>query len=150
MRPQVADMQVQERVVSNDGHDYRGVTSTTRTASDLVTGVATRRSSTRAWWGRPLAARIVRLAAGIVFIFLGFDFIFHAAGAANIGFGAFIYTIGGALAAPFAGIFKTTHATPGTLIVWADVLAVVVYVIAATIVAKVVSMGTDQRARRSI
>jgi len=88
MRPQVADMQVQERVVSNDGHDYRGVTSTTRTASDLVTGVATRRSSTRAWWGRPLAARIDGLAAGIVFIF-------RAAGAADVGFGAFVYSSGG-------------------------------------------------------
>ena len=142
MRPQVADMQVQERVVSNDGHDYRGVTSTTQTASDLVTGVATRRSSTRAWWGRPLAARIDGLAAGIVFIF-------RAAGAADVGFGAFVYTIGGALAAPFAGIFKTASTTSGTVIVWADILAVVVYAIAAVIVAKVVSMSTDQRARRS-
>jgi threonine/homoserine/homoserine lactone efflux protein len=149
MRPQVADMQVQERVVSNDGHDYRGVTSTTRTASDLVTGVATRRSSTRAWWGRPLAARIVRLAAGIVFIFLGFDFIFRATGAADVGFGAFVYSIGGALAPPFAGIFKTASTTSGTVVVWADILAAVVYAIAAVIVAKVVSMSTDQRARRS-
>ena len=146
----MADTQVQDRVVSNEGQIYSGVTSTTRTTSDPFTGVATSRSSTLSWSGRPLASRIVGLAAGIVFIFLGFDFIFHAAGAANVGFGAFVYTIGGALAAPFAGIFKTTHATPGTLIVWADVLAVVVYVIAATIVAKVVSMGTDHRARRSI
>ena len=135
-------MQEQDRVVSNDGQNYRGVTSTTQTTSDPVTGAATRRSSTWAWSGRPLAARLVGLAAGIVFIF-------HAAGAANVGFGAFIFTIGGALAAPFAGIFKTTYATPGTLIIWADVLAVVVYAIAAVIVVKLVSMGTDQHARRS-
>ena len=143
-------MQVQERVVSNDGQDYRGVTSTTQTTSDPVTGLATRRSSTRSWSGRPLAARIVGLAAGIVVIFLGFDFIFRAAGAADVGFGAFIYTIGGALAAPFAGIFKTASTASGTVIVWADVLAAVVYAIAAGIVAKVVSMGTDQRARRPV
>jgi len=62
---------------------------------------------------------------------------------------SFIFTIGGALAAPFAGIFRTTYATPGTLIIWADVLAVVVYAIAAVIVVKLVSMGTDQHARRS-
>ena len=62
----MADMQVQERLVSNDGQDYRGVTSTTQTTSDPVTGAATRRSSTRARSGRPLAARIVGLAAGIV------------------------------------------------------------------------------------
>ena len=146
----MTDMQAQERVVSNDGQDYSGVTSTTQTTSDPATGTATRRSSTWAWSGRPLANRIVGLAAGIVFIFLGFDFIFHAAGAANVGFGAFIFTIGGALAAPFAGIFRTTYATPGTLIIWADVLAVVVYAVAAAIVVKVVSMGTDQHARRSI
>lgn len=146
----MTDMQVQERVVSNDGQDYRGVTSTTQTTSDPATGAATRRTSTSSWSGRPLANRIVGLAAGIVFIFLGFDFIFHAAGAADIGFGAFIYAIGGALAAPFAGIFRTSLTAPGTLIVWADILAVVVYAIAAVIVVKVLSMGTDQRARRSI
>ena len=146
----MADMQVQERVVSDDGQSYRGVTSTTQTISDPVTGVATQRSSTLAWSGRPLAARAVGLAAGIVVIFLAFDFIFHAAGAANVGFGAFVYSIGGALAAPFSGIFNTASTTPGTLLVWADLLAVVVYAIAAAIVLKVVSMGTDQRARRSI
>jgi hypothetical protein len=143
-------MQVQDRVVSNDGQTYSGVTSTTQTTSDPYTGAATRRTSTSSWSGRPLAARIVGLAAGIVFILLGFDFIFHAAGAADVGFGAFIYGIGGALAAPFAGIFRTSLTAPGTLIVWADVLAVVVYAIAAAIVVKVVSMGADQRARRSI
>jgi len=146
----VADMQTQERVVSSEGQDYRGVTSTTRTTSDPATGVATRRSSTQAWSGRPLAARIIGLAAGIVFIFLGFDFIFRAAGAADVGFGAFVYSIGGALAAPFAGIFKTASTTSGTVIVWADILAAVVYAIAATVLVKVVSMSTDQRARRSI
>jgi hypothetical protein len=145
----MADMQVQDRVVSNDGQTYSGVTSTTQTTSDPYTGAATRRTSTSSWSGRPLAARIVGLAAGIVFILLGFDFIFHAAGAANIGFGAFIYAIGGALAAPFAGIFRTTLTAPGTLIVWADVLAVAVYAIAAAIVMKVVGMSTDQHARRS-
>jgi len=88
-------MQVQEQVVNNDGHDYRGVTSTTRTTSDPVTGAATQLSSTWAWSGRPLAARIVGLAAGIVFIFLGFDFIFRATGAADVGFGAFVYSSGG-------------------------------------------------------
>jgi len=92
---------------------------------------------------------MVGLAAGIVSLFLAFDFIFHAAGAANVGFGAFIFTVGEALAAPFAGIFKTTYTTPGTLIIWADALAIVVYAIAAVIVVKVVSMGTDQYARRS-
>jgi hypothetical protein len=146
----LTDMQVQDRVATNDGQNYRGMTSTTQTTSDPITGTATRRSSTRAWSGRPLAARIVGLAVGIVVIFLGLDFIFHATGAANVGFGAFIFTIGAALAAPFAGIFKTTSTTAGTQIIWADALAVAVYAIAAAIVMKVVSIGTDQHARRSI
>ena len=145
----MADTHVQDRVVSNDGPTYSGVTSTTQTTSDPVTGAAVRRSSTLSWSGRPLASRIVALAAGIVFLFLAFDFIFHAAGAANVGFGAFIYGIGGALAAPFAGIFRTTLTAPGTLIVWADILAFAVYAIAAAIVLKVISMTTDERARKT-
>ena len=145
----MADSHVQDRVVCNDGPTYSGVTSTTQTTSDPVTGAAVRRSSTLSWSGRPLASRIVALAAGIVFLFLGFDFVFHAAGAANGGFGAFIYGIGGARAAPFAGIFRTTLTAPGTLIVWADILAFVVYAIAAAIVLKVISMSTDERARKT-
>jgi hypothetical protein len=139
----VADTEAQDRVVSNDGQTYSGVTSTTQTTSDPVTGAAVSRSSTLSWSGRPLANRIV-------FIFLAFDFIFHAAGATNVGFAAFIFSIGGALAAPFAGIFKTTLTTPGTLIVWADILAFVVYAIAAAIVIKVISMTTDERARKTV
>ena len=145
----MADTEARDRVVSNDGQIYSGVTSTTQTTSDPVTGTAVSRSSTLSWSGRPLANRIVGLAAGIVFIFLGFDFIFRAAGAADVGFGAFVYSIGGALAAPFAGIFKTASTTSGTVIVWADILAAVVYAIAATVLVKVVSMSTDQHARRS-
>lgn len=143
----MSDTQMQDRVVGNDGQTYSGVTSTTRTTSDPLTGAATSRSSTVSWSGRPLASRIVGLAAGIVFLFLAFDFIFHAAGAADVGFAAFIFAIGGALAAPFAGIFKTTLTTPGTLIVWADLLAFAVYAIAAAIVIKVISMGTDEHTR---
>jgi hypothetical protein len=146
----VADTQERDRVVSNDGQNYSGVTSTTQTTSDPLTGAAVSRSSTLSWSGRPLANRIVALAAGIVFLFLGFDFIFHAAGATNVGFAAFVFAIGGALAAPFAGIFKTTLTTPGTLIVWADILAFVVYAIAAAIVIKVISMTTDERARKTV
>jgi hypothetical protein len=135
--------------VSNDGQIYSGVTSTTQTTADPVTGAATSRSSTVSWSGRPLASRIVGLAAGIVFLFLGFDFIFHAAGAADVGFGAFIFSVGGALAAPFAGIFRTTLTAPGTLIVWADLLAFAVYAIAAVIVMKVISMSTDEHTRKT-
>ncbi|MGD1052640.1 MAG: hypothetical protein ABR950_02305 [Candidatus Dormibacteria bacterium] len=145
----MADTQVQDRVVSNDGQIYSGVTSTTHTTSDPVTGAAVSRSSTLSWSGRPLANRIVGLAAGIVFIFLGFDFIFHAAGAADVGFAAFIFGIGGALAAPFSGIFRAVSTGSGTFIAWADVLALVVYAIAAAIVIKVISMTNDERARKT-
>ena len=145
----MTDTQARDRVVSNDGQIYSGVTSTTQTTADPVTGAATSRSSTVSWSGRPLASRIVGLAAGIVFLFLGFDFIFHAAGAADVGFGAFIFSVGGALAAPFAGIFRTTLTAPGTLIVWADLLAFAVYAIAAVIVMKVISMSTDEHTRKT-
>lgn len=144
----MTEMQVQDRVVSNDGQSESGMTRVTRTTADPVTGLATQQTSTFAWSGRPLLGRMVELAIGIVAVFLAFDFIFHAAGAADVGFGAFIFTVGTALAAPFAGIFKVTYATSGTLIVWADVLAMVVYAIAAVIVVKLIAMGSGQRARR--
>ena len=143
-------MQTQERVVSSEGQDYQG--GDQHDADDV--GPGHRRGNPAELdagvVGQTPGRRIIGLAAGIVFIFLGFDFIFRAAGAADVGFGAFVYSIGGALAAPFAGIFKTASTTSGTVIVWADILAAVVYAIAATVLVKVVSMSTDQRARRSI
>ena len=145
----MTDTQVQDRVVSDNGQSYRGVTNMTQTTSDPVTGAAMRSSSTRTWSGRSSGVRLVGLLAVIVLALLALDFVFHAMGALNVGFAAFIFSVGSALASPFAGIFKTTQAAQGNLLVWADILAMVVYAIAAGLVGKVVSMIVDSAAKRA-
>jgi hypothetical protein len=145
----MTDTQVQERVVDDNGQSYRGVTNTVQTSSDPFTGASTRRSSTRMWSGQSPWLGIIGLVTAVVLVLLAADFIFHAAGAANVGFAAFIFSIGSALAAPFAGIFKTAYASPGNIVVWADVLAIAVYAVAAALVAKVATMILDSNAKRA-
>jgi hypothetical protein len=72
---------------------------------------------------------------------LALDFVFHATGANNVGFAAFVFSVGTFLAAPFAGIFKTTYAAQGNLIIWADVLAMAIYALLAVVIVKVVAMA---------
>ena len=146
----MTEMQVQDRMVTNDGQNYSGLTSTTQATADPATGAETRRSSTRVWSGRSPGVGIVWLLAGVVLALLALDFVFHATGAASVGFGAFIFSAGTFLAAPFAGIFKTTYVVRGSLLVWADVLAMVVYALVAFGIGKVVSMVAGNSAKRAV
>jgi hypothetical protein len=145
----MTDMQTQDESVTNDGPNQSGVNRTTQTIADPVTGTTTRRSTTRAWSGRAPGVEFVWLIAGIVIAFLALDFIFHATGANDVGFAAFVFSVGKALAAPFAGIFATTYAAHGNLVIWADVLAIVIYALAAAVVAKVVTMLVARNAPRA-
>jgi hypothetical protein len=136
----MTDMQTQDQAVTNYGSNRTGVNTTTETLADPVTGASMRRSRTSVWSGRSPGIEVVWLIAGVVVAFLALDFIFHAAGANDVGFAAFVFAVGKALASPFAGIFKTATAARGNLIVWADVLAMVIYVLAAAVVVKVVTL----------
>jgi len=92
----------------------------------------------------PLAYRaraIVWTIVAVVNIILALRFIFLAAGANDTGFASAMYAIGGALAAPFRGIFGTSTAGTGHPLEWADLLAIVVYSIAAWIVSRVMVIG---------
>ena len=146
----MTDVQTRDQSVSTDGQNQSGVTSTTQTSADPVTGASMRRSTTRAWSGTSPAVGIVWLLAGIVLAFLALDFIFHATGANNVGFAAFVFSVGTFFAAPFAGIFKTTYAAHGNLIIWADVLAMVIYALLAVVIVKVVAMATARSATTAI
>jgi hypothetical protein len=140
----MTEMQTRDQSVTNDGQNQSGVTSTTQTSADPATGTSMRRSTTRAWSGTSPAVGIVWLLAGIVLAFLALDFIFHATGANHVGFAAFVFSVGTFFAAPFAGIFKTTYAAQGNLIIWADVLAMVIYALLAVVIVKVVTMVADR------
>jgi hypothetical protein len=136
----MTDMQTEDQSVTNYGQNRTGVNTTTQTVADPATGASVRRSTTNVWSGRSPGVEVVWLIAGIVIALLALDFIFHAAGANDVGFASFIFGVGKALAAPFAGIFKTAYAARGNLIVWADVLAMVIYGVLAAIVVKVVTL----------
>jgi hypothetical protein len=135
----MTDMQVHEQVVS-DGQNLSGVTSTTQTTADPATGGQMQRSTTRMWAGRSPGVEVVWLIAGIIIAFLALDFIFHALGANDVGFAAFVFSVGSFFAAPFSGIFNTSTAAAGNLVIWADVLAMVIYTLLAVVIVKVVGM----------
>jgi hypothetical protein len=145
----MTDMQSSDQVVSDYGSEQRGVNTTTQAVADPVTGATTRRTTTRAWSGRSPGVEFVWLIVGIVVAFLAFDFVLHATGANSVGFAAFVFSVGKALAAPFAGIFKTTNATRGSLLVWADVLAMFVYALLGMVITKIVMMATARGATRA-
>src|ERR1700747_2640416 len=115
----MTDMQTRDQAVSNEGPNQTGVSRTTETTADPVMGTSTRRTTTRAWSGRAPGVEFVWLIAGIVIAFLAIAFIFRATGANDVGFAAFVFSVGKALAAPFAGIFATSYAAHGNLVVWA-------------------------------
>ena len=140
----MADVQTRDQAVTNYGQVQSGVDTTTQTAADPVTGASTRRSTTRVWSGRSPGIEFVWLICGIALAFLALDFVFHASGANDVGFAAFVFAVGKVLAAPFAGIFKTTYAAHGNLLIWADVLAMVIYALAAAVIVKLLSLITHR------
>lgn len=90
--------------------------------------------------------QLIWLIAGVVDIILALDFVFRAVPANNTGFAHYIYRLGGWLGGPFDGIFNTTTANHGTSVFrWSDVLAVVIYSIAAWIVARLVRITSPSR-----
>lgn len=86
--------------------------------------------------------QLVWVSIAIVDLFLALDFIFFAAGANNVGFGSIVYTVGGALAMPFRGIFNITTAPQHHPLQWADILAIVIYTIAAWLVNRLILVAT--------
>lgn len=142
----MTDMQTQDQAVTDYGSNRTGVDTTTQTIVDPATGASVRRSRTAVWSGKSPGVEFVWLIAGIVVAFLALDFIFHASGANDVGFAAFVFAVGKALASPFAGIFNTATAARGNLIVWADVLAMVIYVLVAAAIVKVVTLISARNA----
>jgi hypothetical protein len=143
---QMTEMQTDDQSVTDYGSNRSGVNTTTQTVADPATGASVRRSRTAVWSGKSPGVEFVWLIAGIVVAFLALDFIFHASGANNVGFAAFVFSVGKALAAPFAGIFNTGYAAGGNMIVWADVLAIVIYVLAAAVIVKLVTLVSARSA----
>ena len=122
-------------------------------AAPVVAPVAGQRAYASSATAVPAGFRgrqLVWVAIAIVDIILALDFIFYIAGANDTGFAHAIYVMGGALAAPFRGIFATTL-TPGNHpVIWTDLLAIVVYSIAAWIVDRIVLIASTPSSRRGV
>ncbi|MFN2582100.1 MAG: hypothetical protein ABR498_05100 [Candidatus Dormibacteria bacterium] len=94
--------------------------------------------------------QLVWVCLAIVDLILALDFLFLLAGANNVGFARAIYAIGAALAAPFRGIFAIST-TPGHHpVVWTDLLAIVIYSIAAWIVDRLIVIVSTPSSRRGV
>ncbi len=92
--------------------------------------------------------QLVWLAAGVVDAILALDFIFKLIGANAIGFVAFIGNLATALSSPFRGILATTVTAGAHVAYWPDVVAIVVYAIAAWIVVALIGIVATPRATR--
>jgi hypothetical protein len=143
----MTDVQVQDRVAS-DGQSPHPITTTTPMTPVAPYRVAPRTPWPHTWSGRSVI-RLVELAAVVALAFLTLDFVFHAIGALNVGLAALTFTVGSFLSSPFVGILKTTSATQGNVFVWADVLAMGAYAVAAVIVSSAVARLSRSAARRA-
>lgn len=148
----MTEVQVQDPAVSLSGKSTRATSETAPAAVAPQSRTVARPAPRTAWphttSGRSVI-RLVELAAVVALAFLTLDFVFHAIGALNIGFAALTFTVGSFLASPFVGIIKTTSATQGNVFVWADVLAIGAYAVAAVIVASVVGRLARSAMRRT-
>lgn len=91
---------------------------------------------------------LIGLAILVVDLFLALDFVFRAVAASRDGFVQVVDRVGDALASPFAGIFKSSHAVGHTTF-WAALLALVVYTVAALILIRIVHLVTSPMRSRA-
>jgi hypothetical protein len=105
---------------------------TTTRSSRVVTPVGSRLQST------------VWLAVGVVDLILALDFVFKLLASANVGFVGFISTVPGSLAAPFRGVLASAVPS-GHYFYWPDVVAIVVFLIAAWIVVSLIGITTGHK-----
>ena len=121
----------QERTVTRVDPAGNGEQTTTR-ATATVTPMSSRLQS--AVW----------LVVGVVDVILALDFVFKLLAAANVGFVGFITGVAGSLNAPFRGVLATS-APSGHYFDWPDVVAVVVYSIAALVVVSLIRILAGRR-----
>lgn len=89
------------------------------------------------------------VALGVVNVILALDFIFLLAGANDVGFGHIVYGVGGALNAPFRDLFNITVTRHGHPVQWADLIAIVIYTVAAVIIDRLIVIFSTPSSRPS-
>lgn len=90
--------------------------------------------------------QLVWLIVGIVDTIIGLDFLFRALKANDTGFADLIYAVGGALAAPFDGIFGNTVTRSSYILRWSDILAILIYTLIGFGIVKLIRIMASPRA----
>jgi uncharacterized protein involved in cysteine biosynthesis len=88
---------------------------------------------------------LVWLAVGVGDLILALDFVFKLLASANVGFVSFISMVAGSLAAPFRGVLASSVPSSGRYLYWPDVVAIVVFLIAAWIVVRLIGITAGRR-----
>ena len=93
--------------------------------------------------------RLTLIAIGVVDLILAVNFAVVLAGAAATGFVVFLNDIAGAISVPFSGMFSSRAAGVSHPILWADIVAIVVWTICASIIIKITSVMTRDKIERN-
>lgn len=91
---------------------------------------------------------LVWLCVAVVDAFLAVDFVFRAAAVSHDGFVGVVGRVGDSLASPFTGILRPSVSQVGHTIFWAAVLALVVYTLAAWVLARMIDVIGHPRRRQ--
>ncbi|MCA1835870.1 MAG: hypothetical protein LC721_05915 [Actinobacteria bacterium] len=112
-----------------------------------VAGAAYGTHSTRTVY--PVAYRAIQLVwfiVGVINVILALDFIFRLLKANSTGFVDAIYSLGGALAGPFDGIFGDTITRTSYTARWADLVAIAIYSLIGYGITKLIRIATARNA----
>lgn len=94
----------------------------------------------------PVASRLQSLVwPAVGDVILALDFVFKLLASANVGFVGFISMVAGSLAAPFRGVLASSVPSSGHYFYWPDVVAIVVFLIAAWIVVSLIGITAGRR-----
>ncbi len=93
--------------------------------------------------------RLMMIAIGVVDLVLALNFIVVLAGAAATGFVVFLNDLAGAISVPFAGMFPTQLSGVAHPILWADVVAIVVWTVCAAILIKLTSIFNREKVEQN-
>ncbi len=84
--------------------------------------------------------RLLLIAIGVIDLVLAVNFVVVLAGAAATGFVVFLNDLAGAISVPFSGMFSTQISGVAHPLLWADVVAIVVWTVCAFIVIKITTV----------
>ncbi|MGC2191474.1 MAG: hypothetical protein WA751_03980 [Candidatus Dormiibacterota bacterium] len=101
-------------------------------------------------WRGYRVGELILLSVTIVDAFLALDFVFRATAVSQDGFVSVVDRVGGALASPFAGIFRPGVPQVGHTTFWAALLALAIYTVAALVLLRLIHLLSSPLRRRAL